>query len=56
MGKVIDLKCTLCGNNISFRYKAMPQWNIPGNLCGVCYGKKLTDYYISIDRRDITKK
>lgn len=56
MGKINNLKCAVCGNDIiSFRYKSMPQWNIFGELCGECYRIKLTDYYISMDRRDITK-
>jgi len=54
MGKTL-MKCVNCGNAINFRYRAMPQWNISG-LCGECYGKKLTEYYISTDRRDITKR
>jgi hypothetical protein len=55
MGKTL-MKCVNCGNTINFRYRAMPQWNISGDLCGECYGKKLTEYYISTDRRDITKR
>ena len=55
MGKTL-MKCVNCGNTINFRYRAMPQWNISGDLCGECYGKKLTEYFISIDRRDITKR
>jgi len=51
MNKVTNLKCALCGNNINFRYKAMSQWNISGDLCGECYGKKLTEHYISTDRK-----
>ena len=48
MGKINGLKCVLCGNSIiSFRYKAMRQWNVSGELCGKCYQKKLTEYYIS---------
>jgi hypothetical protein len=49
-------KCAICGNQIGFRYKAMPEWRIVGDLCGECYEKKLTDHYIAIDRRDITKR
>lgn len=56
MAKFQDRKCVVCGNRISFRYKAMPEWNILGDLCGKCYEKKLTDHYIAIDRRDITKR
>ncbi len=47
----------LCGNGITnFRYKAMLQWNISGELCGKCYGKKLTEYYISTERQTTIKK
>jgi hypothetical protein len=40
-----EQKCALCGNVITFRYKAMRQWNISGELCGDCYGKKITEHY-----------
>jgi NMD protein affecting ribosome stability and mRNA decay len=56
MGKFQARKCVVCGNQIDFRYKAMPEWRIVGDLCGECYEKKLTDHYIAIDRRDITKR
>jgi len=56
MGKFQDRKCVVCGNQLSFRYKAMPEWRIVGDLCGECYGKKLNDHYIAIGRRDITKR
>ncbi len=55
MGKFQVRKCVVCGNHVSTRYRAMKEWNIEGDLCGECYGKKLTDHYISVDRRDITK-
>ena len=43
-----DTKCSLCNNQISlFRYKAMKQWNIQGDLCNDCYSNKLTEHYIS---------
>jgi hypothetical protein len=51
MKKTTNPKCTLCGNILSFRYKAMSQWNISGDLCGECYGKKLTEHYISTDQK-----
>lgn len=34
----------------------MEEWNISGNLCGVCYEKKLTEFYITPDRKDIVKR
>jgi hypothetical protein len=43
-----DTKCSICNNQISlFRYKAMKQWNIQGDLCNDCYSNKLTEHYIS---------
>jgi hypothetical protein len=51
-----DLKCVLCGNTLTFRYKSMEEWNISGDLCSICYEKKLTEFYISPDRRDIVKR
>ena len=51
-----DLKCALCGNTVTFRYKSMEEWNISGYLCGMCYEKKITDFYISPDRKDIVKR
>jgi hypothetical protein len=29
----------------------MSQWNISGDLCGECYKKKLTEHYISTDKK-----
>lgn len=55
MAKTIG-KCTACGNDMTFKYKPMPEWNMQGELCGTCYGQKLTEHYISPDRRNITKK
>ena len=49
-------KCASCGADLSFKYTPMRQWNIHGYVCGQCYSQKLTDHYISPDRRDITKK
>lgn len=57
MGNEIASKCTLCGaDNLIFRYRPMPSWNISGVLCGQCYDKRLTEHYIEPDRRGITKK
>ena len=53
-----DLKCALCGNTLTFRYKSMEEWNIStsGYLCSICYEKKLTEFYIAPDRKDIVKR
>jgi hypothetical protein len=53
-----DVKCALCGNTLTFRYKSMEEWNIsiPGYLCGICYEKKLSEFYIAPDRKDIVKR
>lgn len=53
-----DTKCALCGNGLTFRYKAMEEWNISisGYLCSICYEKKLTEFYIAPDRKDIVKR
>ena len=57
MGNEIGSKCALCGaDNLTFRYRPMPGWNISGVLCGQCYDKRLTEHYIEPDRRGITKK
>lgn len=56
MSKSQDRKCGVCGDHVSIRYRAMPEWNIEGNLCGKCYEKKLTDHYIASDRREITQR
>ena len=49
-------KCVTCGNGISdFRYKSMLEWDISGDLCGKCYGRKLTEYYIPEERQAAIK-
>ena len=54
--KSSKLKCVFCGNGITnFRYKAMFQWNISGELCGKCYAKKLIEYYIPTERQAVIK-
>ena len=56
MGRAKSLKCAICGSDIvNFRYKAMLEWDISGNLCGKCYGKKLTEYYIPRERQTAIK-
>jgi uncharacterized protein (DUF983 family) len=49
-------KCTLCGNDMTFKYRPMEKWNISGTLCSQCYEKKLMEHYIAPDRRDVTKR
>jgi hypothetical protein len=49
-------KCTLCGNDMTFKYRPMEKWNISGMLCSQCYEKKLIEHYIAPDRRDVTKR
>jgi hypothetical protein len=51
-----DLKCALCGNKLTFRYKSMEEWKISGFICGICYDKKLMEFYISPDRKDVVKR
>ncbi|HSA73564.1 MAG TPA: hypothetical protein VLD84_06370 [Nitrososphaeraceae archaeon] len=51
-----ELKCALCGNKLTFRYKSMIEWNISGYLCSACYDKKLSEFYISPDRKDVVKR
>jgi hypothetical protein len=36
----------------------MEEWNIsiPGYLCGIWYEKKLSEFYIAPDRKDIVKR
>jgi hypothetical protein len=51
-----DLKCVLCGNKLTFKYKPMEEWKITGYICGVCYEKNLTEFYISPDRKDVVKR
>jgi hypothetical protein len=51
-------KCIFCKNIVVFRFKPMPQWNVSeeGYLCGDCYEKKLAEYYLTPDRRNITRQ
>ena len=51
-----DLECVLCGNKLTFKYKSMEEWKISGYICGICYDKKLTEFYISPDRKDVVKR
>lgn len=49
-------RCAACGNEMTFRYRPMPEWNLQGEICSSCYGQKLMEHYIAPDRRDVTKK
>ena len=51
-------KCIWCKNTVVLRFKPMDQWNLAGDgyLCGDCYGKKLAEYYLTPDRRNLTKQ
>jgi hypothetical protein len=49
-------KCAICSGEMKFRYKPMSEWNVQGEICSGCYGRKLTEHYIAPDRRDVTKK
>jgi len=51
-----EFKCALCGNELTFGYKSMSEWNISGYLSSMCYDKKLSEFYISPDRKDIVKR
>ncbi len=52
-----ESKCALCGTSLdSFKYRPMPEWNISGMLCSQCYDKRLIEYYIQPDRRNVTKR
>jgi len=33
----------------------MLEWDISGDLCGKCYGRKLTEYYIPEERQAAIK-
>ena len=38
-------KCTICSEEVGFRFKAMEEWGIEGTLCGKCYSKKVNEHY-----------
>jgi hypothetical protein len=45
--------CRICGKEIKdFKYVAMPEWDISEYLCGVCYSKRLSEYYIKHEDKD----
>lgn len=52
----VSSRCAACGSEIKFRYMPMPEWNLQGEICSSCYSQRLMEYYISPDRRDVTKK
>jgi hypothetical protein len=48
-----QLKCGICDRNLKdFKYVAMPEWNISKYMCGQCYSKKLSEYYIKHENKD----
>lgn len=48
-----QLKCEICNGNLKdFKYVAMPEWNISKYLCGSCYSKKLSEYYLKHDEKN----
>jgi hypothetical protein len=48
-----QIKCRICNKEIKdFKYIAMPEWNIPEYLCGICYSKRLTEHYIKHEVKD----
>lgn len=51
-------KCMFCKNIVVFRFKPMPQWDMAGEgyLCEDCYEKKLAEYYLTPERRNIIKE
>ncbi|MGI0029452.1 MAG: hypothetical protein ACREAQ_07070 [Nitrososphaera sp.] len=52
-----ESKCAMCGAILdSFKYRPMPEWNISGMLCSQCYDRRLIEYYIQPDRRNVTKR
>jgi len=40
-----DEKCSLCNNLLKIKYIPMKEWKISGILCGICYSKKISEYY-----------
>lgn len=48
-----QIKCGLCNKNLKdFKYIAMPEWDISQYLCGSCYSKKLSEYYIKREKKE----
>ena len=44
--------CKVCDKEIKdFKYIAMPEWNISGYLCGICYSQKLSEYYMNHEKK-----
>jgi hypothetical protein len=47
------VKCEICDKEIKdFKYIAMPEWNISGYLCGICYSYKISEHYIKHEEKD----
>ncbi|MFM8659670.1 MAG: hypothetical protein ACKOCQ_07050 [Candidatus Nitrosotenuis sp.] len=38
-------KCVICKGPVSYKYNAMPNWDIKGPLCGKCYSQKIYEHY-----------
>jgi hypothetical protein len=48
-----QVKCGLCNKSLNdFKYIAMPEWDISKYLCGSCYSKKLSEYYIKREKKE----
>ncbi len=48
-----QIRCKICEKEIKdFKYIAMPEWNISEYLCGICYSKRLAEYYIKHEEKD----
>jgi hypothetical protein len=52
-----QIKCRECGKEIKdFKYAAMPEWDVSEYLCGICYSKRLSEYYIKHEGKDKSKQ
>lgn len=36
--------CSVCGNQLKFKYKPEKSWEIPGKLCGDCHTSKMKEF------------
>jgi hypothetical protein len=47
-----QIKCQICSKEIEdFKYVPIPEWKISKYLCGACYSKKLSEYYIKHEEK-----